>query len=111
MPDSSWFVSLTLVSVSFNILRLYMMIFFTKMAEDGVLASNMAIPMNVAHLHKLATIKIRLRKTSVKQCGLHASILFVTSQRNDEMHNASMMPLERCRVHAGAESVSSCTGA
>lgn len=50
MPESSWLVSFTLLSVSFSILRRKEIIFFTKMAEDGVLAMRIAIPMKVAHL-------------------------------------------------------------
>lgn len=56
MPDSSWLVSFTRVSVSFSILRRNMMIFLTKMADAGVLAMRMAIPMNVAHLQSGARI-------------------------------------------------------
>lgn len=54
MPDSSWLVSFTRESVSFSILRRNMMIFLTKMADAGVLAIRIAIPINVAHLQLIA---------------------------------------------------------
>ena len=86
MPDSSWLVSFTRESVSLSILRRYMMIFLTKMAEAGVLAIRIAMPIKVAHLQQTSMLSMHTAPMHLSSFASALAATYKTCDVDTAMH-------------------------